>query len=180
MDFKKVYTNDLLTQAEQCFNDEQLNYSFLKYIAKNSKNFDEAQRKLKRLRRRIGYLENKARNSFNEVLVMEQQEQIEQLEQKHIFSNEEIYNFFADETSNEYITYLKETATIERLNLAIRQLETLRTQSDNLIANLKKNYSRIKVGITNIPLKSILEPKTKAKSTLQLDRGIYRYNTGRF
>lgn len=180
MDFKAVYTNDLLAQAEQCFNDEELNYSFLKYIAQNSQSLDEAQRKLKRLRKRIGYLENKARNSFNEVLLMEQQAQIERPEQRYIFSNDEIYSFFADESSDEYLTYLKETATLERLNLAVRQLETLRTQSDKLMANLKKSYRQIKLSATNAPLLSTTEPKVKAKSALQLDRGIYKYNTGRF
>lgn len=182
MDYKTAYAHDLLTQAEQCFTDKELSYSFLKFIAKNSKNRQEAELKLKELRARICYLEDMAKNSYNEILDMqyaiEQDEEEHTKEQRQIFRNDEIYDFFTDNKNDEFIKYLKEMAPLERINIAIRQLETLKTQSNKLIEDLKKNYQKI---VVSEPIKlSKTNTQIKSSSTLQLDRGFYLNNTGRF
>lgn len=182
MDYKTAYAHDLLTQAEQCFTDKELSYSFLKFIAKNSKNRQEAELKLKKLRARICYLEDMAKNSYNEILDMQytaEQEENEHIkEQRQVFRNDEIYDFFMDDKSDEFIKYLKEMAPLERINIAIRQFEALRIQSDKLIKDLKKNYQ--KMAITTPANLSKTSVQIKSSSTLQLDRGFYLNNTGRF
>ncbi|MSN96919.1 hypothetical protein F1B92_07050 [Campylobacter sp. FMV-PI01] len=86
--------------------------------------------------------------------------------------------FFMDDKNDEFIKYLKEMAPIERINIAIRQFEALRIQSDKLIKDLKKNYQ--KMAITTPAKLSKTSVQIKSSSTLQLDRGFYLNNTGRF
>lgn len=182
MDCRVAYANDLLKQAEQCFTDKELSYSFLKFIKTNSTNKQEAERKLKALKARICYLEDKAKFSYKEILDLEKSAKQEEQEfydkQNIIFKNNEIYDFFMDEKNNEFIKYLKDTASLERINIAIKRFENLRVQSDKLINDLKKCYQK-----TMYP-KIITITKTKVElkksTTLQLDRGFYLNNIGRF
>ena len=182
MDFKTAYTHDLLTQAEQCFSDKELPHSFLKFIFNSSKNRQEAERKLKALRARIFHLEDMAKNSYNMILDMQRTAQQEEYEldkkQRQVFGNSEIYDFFIDSKNDEFIAYLKEMAPLERINTAIKQFETMRARCDSLIDGLRKSYPmKSNQVITQTPQTS---PKAKTNNTLQLDRGLYLNNTGRF
>lgn len=83
-----------------------------------------------------------------------------------------------DEKNNEFIKYLKDTASLERINIAIKRFENLRVQSDKLINDLKKCYLKTMYPKIITITKTKVEPKKS--TTLQLDRGFYLNNIGRF
>ena len=69
-------------------------------------------------------------------------------------------------------------APLERINTAIKQFETMRARCDSLIDGLRKSHPmKSNQVITQTPQ---ISSKARTSNTLQLDRGLYLNNTGRF
>lgn len=57
MDIRVAITNDLLSQAQKCFNDRELTFAYLEHIARNTTNKVEMLRQLELIHKRITELE---------------------------------------------------------------------------------------------------------------------------
>lgn len=180
MDIRVAITNDLLAQAEKCFNDRKLTFAYLEQVAKNTTNKAEMLKQLELIHQRIIKLEYEARQALQNATAIEKEALSEQwynYKRDEPFTPSEFYDFFSDERNfTKLCMYYQKECPVTRIEKSIKQLEGLRLKSTELIKQAKDIYN-----IKTIPTqkKEILIPIRK-KTSLQLDRGISRKDFERF
>lgn len=100
MDIRVAITNDLLSQAERCFNDKELTFAYLEHIARNTTNKVEMLRQLEIIHKRIIQLEHNARQALQEAIEIEKEarsEQWDNYKRDDPFAPSEFYDFFSDD-----------------------------------------------------------------------------------
>lgn len=179
MDIRVAITNDLLGQAERCFNDRELTFAYLEHIAQNTTNKVEMLRQLELIHKRIVELERNAKEALAQATAIEKEainEQWYSYKRDDPFAPSEFYDFFSDERNyTELSMYYQKECPVTRIEKSVRQLEGLKNKSAELIRQAKDIY-KIKVTPVNKPL----EVSVKKKPPLQLDRGISKTNFERF
>lgn len=78
MDIRVAITNDLLAQANKCFNDKKLTFAYLEHIAKNTANKFEMLKELELIHKRIIKLEEDAKKALQEAIAIEKEALSEQ------------------------------------------------------------------------------------------------------
>lgn len=180
MDIRVAITNDLLAQANKCFNDKKLTFAYLEHIAKNTANKFEMLKELELIHKRIIKLEEDAKKALQEAIAIEKEALSEQwysYKRDEPFAPSEFYDFFSDERNfTELCMYYQKECPVTRIENSIKQLEGLRLKSADLIKQAKEIYN---VKALPIYASSVVIPKSK-KSSLQLDRGISKKDFERF
>lgn len=179
MDIRVAITNDLLSQAERCFNDKELTFAYLEHIARNTTNKVEMLRQLEIIHKRIIQLEHNARQALQEAIEIEKEarsEQWDNYKRDDPFAPSEFYDFFSDDRNvTELSLYYQKEAPVTRIEKSVRQLEGLRIRSGEIMKQAKQIYK-----IEETPVNKPLKNSISAKKPLQLDRGISKKDFERF
>ena len=179
MDIRVAITNDLLSQAQKCFNDRELTFAYLEHIARNTTNKVEMLRQLELIHKRITELEKTAKEALAQATAIEKEALSEQwysYKRDDPFAPSEFYDFFSDERNyTELSMYYQKECPVTRIQKSVKQLEGLRIKSGELIKQAKDIY-KIKATLVNKPLVSSISKK----APLQLDRGISKKDFERF
>lgn len=147
MDIRVAITNDLLAQANKCFNDKKLTFAYLEHIAKNTANKFEMLKELELIHKRIIKLEEDAKKALQEAIAIEKEALSEQwysYKRDEPFAPSEFYDFFSDERNfTELCMYYQKESPVTRIENSIKQLEGLRLKkAKKALYNLIEVYPK--------------------------------------
>lgn len=130
----------ILNETYYVFSDKTLTNAYMKYILKNSGNFEEAMRKIKRIQDRVITLSNYANdglikaNDFEDSNLVCDNENFEP-------DFEQIDEFYKNDSAfNSYGEYLQNETPANKLSSTIRQCESIRVTSNIIIKKAKNFY----------------------------------------